>query len=111
MGKGFIKCLHGIIPSPAPATLEILHDVPIYGAGVESELVTPTGAALISTLAEAFIDLPALVIRKIGYGAGKKVMERPNLLRLIVGDKVDHEHAHHHHAHPHMHPHTHPHEH
>ncbi|MDD4239714.1 MAG: nickel pincer cofactor biosynthesis protein LarC [Desulfotomaculaceae bacterium] len=110
MGKGFIKCMHGMIPSPAPATLEILHNVPIYGAGTEGELVTPTGAALISTLAEDFIDLPALVVKKIGYGAGKKVMERPNLLRLIVGDKHDqhlHPHEHKHgesnHSHPHQH--------
>ncbi|MDD4239770.1 MAG: nickel pincer cofactor biosynthesis protein LarC [Desulfotomaculaceae bacterium] len=114
MGKGFIKCMHGTIPSPAPATLEILHNVPIYGAGIEGELVTPTGAALISTLADAFIDLPALVVKKVGYGAGKKVMEQPNLLRLIVGDKHDqhlHPHEHKHgesnHSHPHQHGHSH----
>jgi uncharacterized protein (TIGR00299 family) protein len=107
MGKGFIKCLHGMIPSPSPAALEILHNVPIYGTGVEGELVTPTGAALITTLAEAFIDLPALVVEKIGYGSGKKTMEHPNLLRLIVGNRHDqHLHAHPHtHPHPHLHPH------
>jgi uncharacterized protein (TIGR00299 family) protein len=105
MGKGFIKCLHGIVPSPAPATLEILHNVPIYGSGVEGELVTPTGAALITTLAETFIDLPALVVEKIGYGSGKKIMEHPNLLRLIVGNRHDQ----HLHAHPHPHPHPHQH--
>lgn len=86
MGKGFIKCMHGIIPSPAPATLEILRNVPIYGAGIEEELVTPTGAALIATLADAFVDMPAMLVEKIGYGTGKKVMEHPNLLRLIVGE-------------------------
>ncbi|BAF60810.1 hypothetical protein PTH_2630 [Pelotomaculum thermopropionicum SI] len=125
MGKGFIKCMHGIIPSPAPATLEILQDIPIYGTGIEGELVTPTGAALISTLADAFTELPALTVEKIGYGAGKKVMEHPNLLRLIVGELYeavpagplpchgghDHEHVH---AHPHDHEravHVHDHEH
>jgi uncharacterized protein (TIGR00299 family) protein len=86
MGKGFIKCMHGIIPSPAPATLEVLRDVPIYGAGTKGELVTPTGAALISVLADAFSDLPAMTVKKVGYGSGKKVMEHPNLLRLILGE-------------------------
>ncbi|SFR07855.1 nickel pincer cofactor biosynthesis protein LarC [Desulfoscipio geothermicus] len=85
MGKGFIQCMHGIIPSPAPATLEILQNVPIYGADIGEELVTPTGAALISTLTEAFTEFPALTVEKISYGAGKKVMEHPNLLRLIIG--------------------------
>jgi hypothetical protein len=89
MGKGFIKCMHGIIPSPAPATLEILQNVPIYGAGIEGELVTPTGAALISTLAGAFTGLPAMTVEKIGYGSGKKAMERPNLLRLLVGEPCE----------------------
>lgn len=117
MGKGFIKCMHGIIPSPAPATLEVLHNVPIYGAGIEGELVTPTGAALISTLAVAFINMPALVVQKIGYGAGKRVMEHPNILRLIVGEQHDqqqhHQHQHEHkhgegnHSHPHRHGHLH----
>ncbi len=69
-----------------PATLEILRGVPVYGAEIEGELVTPTGAALIATLAEAFTGLPPLVIEKTGYGAGKRKMERPNLLRLIVGE-------------------------
>lgn len=124
MGKGFIRCMHGIIPSPAPATLEILQNVPIYGVGIDGELVTPTGAALISTLAEGFMDLPALTVEKIGYGAGKKVMEHPNLLRLIVGElygtsiavpipyhgqgqrhayQHDHEHKVHTHGHEHKH--------
>jgi len=86
MGRGFIKCMHGVIPSPAPATLEILLGTPVYGTGIEEELVTPTGAALLVSLAESFIDMPALTIRKVGYGAGKKTMEHPNLLRLILGE-------------------------
>lgn len=86
MGRGFIKCMHGIIPSPAPATLEILRDVPIYGTETEGELVTPTGAALISVLADDFVKLPIIAVEKVGYGSGKKVMEHPNLLRLIFGE-------------------------
>ncbi|TEB13438.1 nickel pincer cofactor biosynthesis protein LarC [Pelotomaculum propionicicum] len=103
MGKGFIRCMHGVIPSPAPATLEVLRQAPVYGAGIEGELVTPTGAALVSVLADGFIDLPALTVEKVGYGAGKKVMEHPNLLRLIVGERYpgrgsarENVHQHHH---------------
>lgn len=88
MGKGFIQCSHGIIPSPAPATLEILHNIPVYGTGVQGELVTPTGAALISTLADGFSDLPPMTIEKTGYGSGKRMMEHPNLLRLIIGNST-----------------------
>lgn len=86
MGKGFIECLHGIIPAPAPATLEILRDVPVYGSGIAGELVTPTGAALISALAGEFVNFPAMTISIVGYGSGKKAMKHPNLLRLVVGE-------------------------
>ena len=86
MGKGFINCAHGVIPNPAPATLEILRGVPVYGTGIEEELVTPTGAALIATFADAFVEMPAISVEKIGYGAGKKAMEHPNLLRLVLGE-------------------------
>ncbi len=115
MGRGFIKCMHGIIPSPAPVTLEILQGVPIYGTGIEGELVTPTGAALISTLAEVFTSLPELTVNKIGYGSGKIVMGHPNLLRLILGEIHEqmiigsdhccgsHQHYEHRHTHPHDH--------
>lgn len=119
MGKGFIRCMHGIIPSPAPATLEILQDVPIYGAGIQGELVTPTGAALMAVLADAFVDLPALTVTAVGYGSGKKSMDHPNLLRLIVGELYKsgvagpipchgghHGHDQHRHGHPHDHEHA-----
>lgn len=86
MGKGFISCAHGIIPAPAPATVEILRGVPIYGADIEGELVTPTGAALVSVLAESFGNYPNMVIEKVGYGAGKNRMKHPNLLRLVIGN-------------------------
>jgi len=89
MGTGFVIAAHGLLPLPAPAVLEILKDVPVYGAGVTGELVTPTGAALAVTLAEAFGPLPPLLIEKTGYGAGKRDMDRPNLLRLILGRSQD----------------------
>lgn len=87
MSRGLIKCMHGVIPSPAPATLEILKGFPVYGVSITGELVTPTGAALISTLAESFCEFPAMVIEKVGYGAGMKEMDHPNLLRLVVGEQ------------------------
>jgi len=87
MGKGLIHCRHGIMPSPAPATLELLRDIPVYGTDIEAELVTPTGAALVTTLAEAFGELPAMIVKGIGYGSGKKSLAQPNLLRLIIGEQ------------------------
>lgn len=85
MGKGFIRCAHGTLPVPAPATLEILQGVPVYGVSCTGELVTPTGAALIATLASSFGDYPGMIIDKVGYGAGKRRMKHPNLLRLVIG--------------------------
>jgi len=86
LGKGFVDCQHGTLPVPAPATMEILKDVPVYGAGIPSELVTPTGAAIIKTLAKDFIDMPPMCIKKIGYGAGSRNLpNRPNLLRVVTG--------------------------
>lgn len=87
LGTGFIKAAHGIIPVPAPATIEILQKVPVYSTGVHGELVTPTGAAIIKTLAEKFIDLPELEIEKIAYGAGKRDYEITNLLRVYQAKK------------------------
>lgn len=85
LGTGFIRAAHGCLPLPAPAVLEILKDVPVYGAGATGETVTPTGAALAVTLAAAFGPLPALIVEKTGYGAGQRDGEKPNLLRLILG--------------------------
>jgi len=88
MGRGFINCAHGVIPSPAPATLEILVDrhIVVYGTDVEMELVTPTGAALVATLNNGCGMLPVMQVTQVGYGAGKKEYQRPNLLRLIIGE-------------------------
>lgn len=87
LGTGFVNSDHGNIPVPAPATIEILKDVPVYSNGIKSELVTPTGAAIIKTLAEDYLSLPELNIEKIGYGTGKKDLEITNILRVFQGKK------------------------
>ncbi|MGM0415122.1 MAG: LarC family nickel insertion protein [Bacillota bacterium] len=89
LGTGFVNADHGNIPVPAPATIEILKDVPVYSNGIKSELVTPTGAAIIKTLAEAYMPLPELNINKIGYGTGKKDLEITNVLRVYQAKKKE----------------------
>ncbi len=88
MGKGFVKCAHGVIPVPAPATLELLKNIPTYSGGIESEMITPTGAGIISTLAKSFGKRPLMKIERIGYGAGEKEFTIPNLLRISIGEKI-----------------------
>jgi pyridinium-3,5-bisthiocarboxylic acid mononucleotide nickel chelatase len=91
-GRGMIETEHGNLPVPAPATMELLKGIPIYSSSVEFELTTPTGAAIISSLAHEFKDFSSLKAEKVGYGAGSKDLERtPNLLRLIVGESPDNE--------------------
>ncbi|MGB9597376.1 MAG: nickel pincer cofactor biosynthesis protein LarC, partial [Candidatus Poribacteria bacterium] len=86
LGQGFAKSSHGVIPIPAPATVELLKGIPAKPTEIYGELVTPTGAAILSTLAESFGPIPDMVIENIGYGAGTKdFAEQPNLLRVIVG--------------------------
>jgi len=86
-GEGTVECEHGILPVPAPATLELLKGIPCYSSGVEYELTTPTGAAMIGFWAEAFQSLPLMKIQKSGYGAGSHVVQsHANLLRLIIGE-------------------------
>jgi len=88
LGKGFVKCAHGVIPLPAPATLELLKNIPTYSGGIESEMTTPTGAAIIGTLAKSFGERPLMKIERIGYGAGEKEFSIPNLLRMSIGEKI-----------------------
>lgn len=88
LGKGFVKCAHGVIPVPVPATLELLKNIPTYSGGIESEMITPTGAGIISTLAKSFGERPLMKIEKIGYGAGEKEFSIPNLLRVSIGEKI-----------------------
>jgi len=88
LGKGFVTCSHCMLPVPVPATLGILKNVPVYGTTIPYELVTPTGAAIISASAQEFEAMPAMVIKKIGYGAGQRdFADRPNLLRIILGSE------------------------
>lgn len=89
VGTGFVKCDHGKIPVPAPATLEILKGIPIYSKGIRSELVTPTGAAIIKVLTDEFIERPHMVTENIGYGIATKDLEIANLLRVSVLKKKD----------------------
>jgi uncharacterized protein (TIGR00299 family) protein len=87
VGSGWVRSSHGLLPVPPPAVAELLKGVPVYAAGVESELVTPTGAAIASTLAKAYLKLPELVYEKVGCGAGtKEFPELPNILRIYAGE-------------------------
>jgi uncharacterized protein (TIGR00299 family) protein len=86
LGKGTSVGGHGVIPIPSPATLELLKGIPVYSKDIPSELVTPTGAALISTLADSFGGITSMEIESIGYGAGDRDLPFPNILRLIIGD-------------------------
>ena len=88
LGSGWVKTLHGRMPVPAPATLELLKDVTVAPSPVASELTTPTGAAIIKTVAQGFGDMPKMKIQNTGYGIGDKVFkEIPNVLRLIIGER------------------------
>ena len=87
LGKGFVHGMHGVIPIPAPATMEILKGAPVKDGGAETELVTPTGAAIIMELADEFGSLPSMSVSKIGYGVGQRdLKDRPNLLRFVYGE-------------------------
>ncbi len=101
LGRGFVRCAHGLMPVPVPGTMELLKGVPIHQTDIPKELVTPTGAALITTLSQGFGVMPQMQLDRIGYGAGTRDLEqRPNLLRLCLGEqtsdiglKTTHHHA------------------
>jgi pyridinium-3,5-bisthiocarboxylic acid mononucleotide nickel chelatase len=87
VGGGMVNCAHGLFPVPAPATADLLRDLPTYSAHIEKELVTPTGAALIRSLAPTFGAQPAMRVDRIGYGAGSRnPKDFPNVLRLSIGE-------------------------
>jgi hypothetical protein len=88
LGSGFLQCAHGTLPVEAPATMALLEGVPVYSTGIKHELVTPTGAAIITSLAEAFQPIPELVIKRVGYGVGDGEIEIPNLLRVILAEQA-----------------------
>lgn len=83
--SGTVEIEHGTFPLPAPATVEILKGAPWRELGIEGEIVTPTGAAIVATLAEGFGPMPAISVESVGYGAGKKDFGIPNVLRVLVG--------------------------
>jgi uncharacterized protein (TIGR00299 family) protein len=86
VGGGTVRCAHGILPVPAPATVEILKNAPVYSSGLNVELVTPTGAAIVKTLANRFAPFPEMTIETCGYGAGTREFPgQPNVLRLSIG--------------------------
>jgi pyridinium-3,5-bisthiocarboxylic acid mononucleotide nickel chelatase len=87
VGGGTVKCAHGTLPVPAPATLKLLRDAPVYSSGPQVELVTPTGAAIVKTLCTSFAAFPAMKVQQAGYGAGtREFRDHPNLLRLTIGE-------------------------
>ena len=87
VGGGTVKCAHGTLPVPAPATLKLLRNAPVYSSDPQVELVTPTGAAIVKTLSTRFAPFPAMKIDKAGYGAGTRDFpEHPNLLRITIGE-------------------------
>lgn len=86
VGSGQVRCAHGILPVPAPATAYILRDVPIYAGDIESEMCTPTGAALLQHFVQAYQDMPVMRVSSIGYGMGKKDFPTANCVRAMLGE-------------------------
>jgi len=89
LGGGSVECAHGILPVPAPATTRLLEGIPCYGGPVDEELTTPTGAALMKSMAKSFGPMPPLTVKANGFGTGKKILDPPNLLHLIIGETSD----------------------
>ena len=89
VGTGTVECAHGTLPVPAPATAELIRGKPIYSTGVEGELLTPTGAAILTTLSSGFGPMPSMTLEEIGYGAGTSEPAIPNLLRVAIGEVLD----------------------
>jgi uncharacterized protein (TIGR00299 family) protein len=89
LGSGTVACAHGVLPVPAPATAELVKGRPVYSTGVVGELLTPTGAAILTTLAADFGPMPAMSVEKVGYGAGTSEPAIPNLLRVMIGQTAE----------------------
>lgn len=89
VGSGQVRCAHGILPVPAPATAHILRGVPIYGGAVRGELCTPTGAALLRHFVTKFDSMPVMSVEKIGYGMGNKDFEAANCVRALLGETAE----------------------
>ena len=89
VGSGMVRCAHGLVPVPAPATAKLLEGIPAYGGNIKGELCTPTGAALLRHFAERFVPMPVLTLEKTGYGMGNKDFEAANCVRALWGDTPD----------------------
>jgi len=86
-GNGFIRCDHGLYPVPAPATLEMLKEIPLRSTNIQKELTTPTGAGIAAALVKYFGPLPSMTVEAIGYGAGTRDLpDQPNVLRILIGE-------------------------
>lgn len=90
VGTGIMTSAHGKIPVPSPATIALLRGIPVYCSGQDVEMVTPTGAALVTSLCSSFGPMPPMTIDRVGYGVGSRTLaDRPNLLRILIGNDVD----------------------
>jgi uncharacterized protein (TIGR00299 family) protein len=90
VGGGMVRSAHGVFPVPAPATVRLLGDAPVFSSGVQAELLTPTGALLLSGYAAAFGPMPAMRIERVGYGAASRDLpDTPNVLRVLVGRSTE----------------------
>lgn len=88
VGGGTVRSAHGVMAVPAPATVELLSGVPIYSDGIDGELCTPTGAAILKYYANAYGNMPPMDVAKVGYGAGKKDLQRANVIRIALGETI-----------------------
>lgn len=86
VGSGFVRCAHGVLPVPAPATTELLKGIPFYSGSIKGELLTPTGAAILRHYVEAFQEMPVMTLGQTGYGMGQKDFETANCVRAFLGD-------------------------
>ena len=87
VGGGMVRSAHGVFPVPAPATVALLKDAPVYSSGIQSELLTPTGALILTEYASSYGPVPAMCIKRVGYGAGDRdLVETPNVVRVLVGE-------------------------
>jgi len=92
VGAGQVKTAHGLLPVPAPATAELLRGAPMYTSGISRELVTPTGAAIATTLSSRYAQIPEMTLRAVGYGAGSAdFTEKANVLRILIGENATSE--------------------
>jgi hypothetical protein len=89
LGRGFVNSAHGRLPLPAPATLALLEGVKVVGSEIDKELVTPTGALLLSSLVKSFGAIEPMVLRKVGYGAGQRDLPIPNVVRVLIGESIE----------------------